>query len=79
MNASEISVIIDDGLTPVLYPNYTLYDDGTRTWIYFAYEHSTHKIDVLPEFPTFTILPILMATTLLANILYRKNRRTKRT
>ncbi|HEY4675141.1 MAG TPA: NosD domain-containing protein [Candidatus Bathyarchaeia archaeon] len=79
VNASEISVIIDDGLTPVLYPNYTLYDDGTRTWIYFAYEHSTHKIDVLPEFPTFTILPILMATTLLANILYRKNRRTKRT
>jgi len=70
MNVSDISVVIDDGLTPVLYHNYTLYDNGTHRWIYFAYEHSTHEIDIIPEFPSFLILPLFMITTLLTVIIY---------
>jgi parallel beta-helix repeat protein len=72
MNVSSISVIIDDGLTPVLYPNYTLYDNGTHRWIYFAYQHSIHEIDITPEFPSFLILPLFMIATLLAVVIYRK-------
>jgi parallel beta-helix repeat protein len=72
MNVSAISVIIDDGLTPVLYPNYTLYDNGTHKWIYFAYEHSIRKIDVIPEFPSFIILPLIMATPLTVIVYKRK-------
>ena len=72
MNVSSISVVIDDGLTPVLYHNYTLYDNGTHRWIYFAYEHTTHKVDIIPEFPSFLILPISMLATLLAAVLYRR-------
>jgi|GEM_PF-864728 len=57
MNVSSILVVIDHGLTPVLYHNYTLCDNGTHRWIYFAYEHSTHKIDIAPEFPTLDTTP----------------------
>jgi len=56
-------VVIDDGLTEVLYFNGTVYDNGTHRWIYFAYEHSTHEVDIIPEFPAGTsmllILPML--------------------
>ena len=65
MNVSDISVIIDDGSTPVLHPNYTLYDNGTHRWIYFAYEHSIHEIDIIPEFPTLIIPPLFMIITLI--------------
>jgi parallel beta-helix repeat protein len=57
MNPDEITVIIDDGQTPVAYHNYTLHDDGTHRWIYFAYEHSTHEVligDTKP--PSLSIL-----------------------
>jgi parallel beta-helix repeat protein len=77
MTPDGISVIIDDGLTPVLYHNYSLYDNGTHRWIYFTYEHSTHEIIIVPEFPAILTLPLLMATTLPAVLLY-KRRRTNR-
>jgi len=67
-----LTVIIDDGVTPVLYPNYTLYDNDTHRWIYFAYEHSIHKVEIIPEFPSFLILPLFMIATLLAVIVYRR-------
>jgi parallel beta-helix repeat protein len=47
MNVTSISVIIDDGITPVLFQNYTLYDNGAYRWIYFAYPHSTHEIVIV--------------------------------
>jgi len=57
----EIAVIIDDGLTEVLYPNFTLRDDGFCRWIYFAYQHSKHEILVIPEFsPVFFLLTLLL-------------------
>jgi len=73
MNVSSILVIIDDGLTLVLYHNYTLYDNGTHRWIYFSYEDSIHEIDIIPEFPTFMILPLFMIATLLTVVVYRSN------
>jgi len=72
MDISNISVIIDDRAVEALYFNDTIYDNTTHRWIYFAYEHSTHKIDIIPEFPSFLILPLLMIATLLAAIIYRR-------
>jgi len=74
MNVSNIEVIINDGLTPVLYHNYTLYDNTTHRWICFAYEHSIHEIIIIPEFPSLLILPIFMIGTLLAVIVYRRKK-----
>jgi len=59
------TVIIDDGQTPVLYYNHSIYDNDTHRWIYFTYLHSEHKVEVIPEFPTWTLmLLILMVLTL---------------
>jgi len=60
----EISVIIDDGFTEVLHPNYTLRDDGFYRWIYFAYQHSIHEILIVPEFCPLALLSTLMVATL---------------
>jgi parallel beta-helix repeat protein len=73
MNVSSIEVVIDDGLTPVLYHSYTLYDNTTHRWIYFAYQHSIHEI-IIPEFPSLLILPLFMLATLLAALVYRRKR-----
>lgn len=70
-----ISVIINDGSTELL-----CYDDAvavntTHRWMYFAYEHSTNKIVIIPEFPSLLILPLFMALTLLAAVAYRRKDR----
>ena len=70
----SISVVIDDGLTPVLFLNNTLYDNGTHRWIYFTYTHSTHEILVVPEFPTFLIPVLFMVTAVAAVATYRRRR-----
>jgi hypothetical protein len=72
MNAASISVVIDNGETTVLYPNYDIYDNGTHRWIYLAFEHSTHQVDIVPEFQSFIILPLFMIATLLAVIVYER-------
>jgi hypothetical protein len=74
VDPNYVLVIIDNGQTPVLFSNYTLYDNGTYRWIYFAYEHSTHEIDITPEFPSLIVLSLLMATTVLAAIIFRRKR-----
>ena len=74
MDVNKIMVIIDDGLTPILYHNYALYDDEINRWIYFVYEDPTHKIDIIPEFPSFIILQLLMTATLLTVMVYRRKR-----
>ena len=61
----EISVLIDDGLTEVLYQNYSLRDDGFCKWIYFAYQHSVHDILIIPEFWPLVLLSTLTVSTLL--------------
>jgi parallel beta-helix repeat protein len=70
----SISVVIDDGLTPVLFLNNTLYDNGTHRWIYFTYTHSTHEILVVPEFLTFLIPALFIVTTVATVATYRRRR-----
>jgi len=60
-----------DGAEPY-YVNYTLYDDGDNRWIYFSYEHSMLEIVIVPEFPSFLILPLFMIATLLTVIVYKR-------
>jgi len=65
-------VVIDDGLTEVLYFNGTLYDNGTYRWIYFAYEHSTHEVDIVPEFPTWTPVLLMLIVLAVAIAVYKR-------
>jgi len=68
VHACNITV---DGVNPT-YWNYTLHDNGTHRWIYFAYEHSTLEIVIIPELPSVIILLLFMTITLLAAVVYRK-------
>ena len=61
MTPTAISVVIDNGSAPALHANYTLQDDGAYKWIYFAYAHSTRRIDIIPESPSILILTPLAA------------------
>jgi rhodanese-related sulfurtransferase len=70
-----ISVVIDNGQTPVLFLNNTLYDNGTYRWIYFTYPQSTHEVLIVPEFPTFLILPLFVITIVMATATYKRKRR----
>ena len=72
MDVDSISVTIDGGLTEVLNCDDQVFDNGTHRWIYFGYEHSTHEIVIIPEFPLFFIFPLFMVSTLLAVIVYRR-------
>jgi parallel beta-helix repeat protein len=42
------------------------------SYLYFNYTHSTQKVIIIPEFPSFLILPLFMIATLLAVVIYRK-------
>ena len=66
-----------DGHSPQ-YVNYTLYDNGTHRWIYFTYLHSTHKVEIIPEFPTWTsMLLILIVLTVTIAIYKRRPLKTR--
>jgi len=65
------TVLINDISRPT-----TVNEDATNTYIYFSYGHSIKTIkiigiDAIPEFPSWTILPLLIIATLTA-ITYRK-------
>lgn len=74
MNASNISVVIDSGSSPVQYHNYSLYDNGTHRWIYFSYAHSALELSIIPEFPSLLILSLFMLATPLVVIILRRKR-----
>ena len=48
----------------------------THSFLYFNYTHSTQEVIIVPEFPSFFILPALMITTLLAIVIYKKRTET---
>ena len=75
--APPYTVTIDNGQTPVTYYNETLFDNDTHQWIYFAYLHSEHQVEIIPEFPSFLILPLFMIATLLAVIVYKRKHQTR--
>ena len=60
-----------DGAEPY-YVNYTLYDNGTHRWIYVAYQHSTHEIVIIAEFPQRMLMLIFIMATILAVTTYRR-------
>lgn len=74
MNVTNVSVMIDDGATAVINPNYNLYDNSTHRWIYFAYEHSTRKIDIISELPLTVIAFLLVGSTMLVKMFLGKRR-----
>jgi len=47
-----------------------------HSYLYFTYNLSTQEVIVIPEFPSFIILPLFMIATLLAVILYRRKHST---
>ena len=67
-------VIIDNGVIEVLHFNGTLYENNTHRWIYFAYEHSTHVLSIVPEFLPFTAL-VLMVVSVFTVAVCKKKRR----
>jgi hypothetical protein len=69
----ELTVVIDDGLTHVLNANYTLREDGSSRWIYFAYSHSAHEILIIPELHFLMSLWFVLASVFL--LLFRKTKR----
>jgi hypothetical protein len=70
------NVTIDNGETPVLYINDTIRDNGTHRWIYFTYSHTTHKVIIIPEFPSNTIMTMFMIASLIAAIMAKKRRKS---
>jgi parallel beta-helix repeat protein len=71
-NNGPISIIIDNGQTPVTFLNVSLSDNGTHRWIYFTYPQSTHEILILPELQTWLFLPLAMIGTILAARIHRR-------
>lgn len=62
--------------------NYTKTYNGTHYIFHITYAHSEHIIEIvgteiIPEFPTNLILPLFIATTLVAAIFYRKKQKPK--
>jgi hypothetical protein len=52
--------------------NLLLCSNETYSYLYFNYTHSTQEVIIIPEFPSFLILPLLMIATILAVIVYRR-------
>jgi len=46
--------------------------NSTHNYLYFTYNHSTQEVVVIPEFPSFLILPPFMIATLIAVIIYKR-------
>jgi len=57
---------------PPQYVNYTLYDNGTHRWIYLTYQHSTHKVEIIPEFPTLTSMLLILIALTVAIATYKR-------
>jgi parallel beta-helix repeat protein len=79
INGSYIIRFDDETITNTTYPQVRELpcSDETYTYFYINYTHSEHKIEIsgttiVPEFPSFLILPLFMVATLLALIVYRR-------
>jgi len=48
--------------------------NSTHSYLYFIYDHSTKEVTIIPEFSSFIILPLLMLATLLAVLVYRREK-----
>ena len=78
-NYPEEWIIKIDGTQAGLY---NITEAANCTFIYVAYAHSTHKIEIksasaFPEFQSFIILPLFVTATLLAALALEKKRKTR--
>jgi len=48
------------------------FSNETYTYLYFNYTHPKQRVMIIPEFPSFLILPLFFMATLLAVITYRR-------
>jgi parallel beta-helix repeat protein len=55
------------------------FSNSTRKYLYFNYTHSTKEVLVIPESPPFLIMPLLLTTTLLALMTYKRKHLPRRT
>jgi hypothetical protein len=46
----------------------------TYSYLYFNYTHSTEEVIIIPQFPSFLVLPFFMIMTLLAVIAYKRKK-----
>lgn len=60
-----------DNTQPLYTRNWT---DNSQTYIYFTYQHSTHQVVIIPEFPTGILVTILLTFAMLSSIYARKNK-----
>jgi parallel beta-helix repeat protein len=53
--------------------------NGTRTTLYFTYNQpsSNYNIDILPEFPSFLVIPLFMVAMLLAIVIHKRRHMTR--
>jgi parallel beta-helix repeat protein len=53
---------------------YTLlpFSDANYSYLYFDYTHSTQQVTIIPEFPSFLILPLFFLATLLTVRVYKR-------
>ena len=63
--------------SPTYFPTST--NNGTHTFLYFAYNHSTHNVKitstyVIPEFPAAIVLPLFIIVTLIAGTLGKRRK-----
>jgi parallel beta-helix repeat protein len=56
MDVDRLRILIDDGNTEVLTPNYNLRDNTTHRWICFSYEQSTHLVVIQEDVTPPTII-----------------------
>jgi hypothetical protein len=59
-----------DGAEPAS-ANYTIFDDGEKRWVYFAYVHSPHEVEIVPEIMPFAGLPFMFSVAI-ACVLWKK-------
>ena len=64
--------------------NYTVLVDGKKaitnnwtdtenTYIYFTYPHPEHEIEIVPEFPTWTSILLIIIVLTFATVIYKRN------
>ena len=46
--------------------------NANYSYLYFTYKHSTEQVVIIPEFPSFLILSLLMISTLVAIMVFRR-------
>jgi parallel beta-helix repeat protein len=77
LDLNEAMTLIDGGAPYCA--NYTVYDNGTHTWVYLAYEYPAHLISISPEFAPLIALPLFVTATMLAVMIHRKKLSKTRT